>query len=148
MMEVIRVVGAVIEHRGMILACRRHPDKAEGGKWEFPGGKIESGESPQQALSREISEELDLHDAEVRDLITRATTQSGDKCIDLACYRVDVTSPPISSTDHDSMKWCTREQLTVLNWAKADLPTVNTLAASDTTLESDSNRSDDVDRRT
>jgi 8-oxo-dGTP diphosphatase len=146
MVKVIRVVGAVIEHQGKILACRRHPDKAEGGKWEFPGGKVESGETPQQALSREISEELDIHDAKVRELVTRATTQSGDKRIDLACYRVDVTTLPSSSTDHDSMKWCTQDQLSTLNWARADLPTVEKLTAGAATHEIHTDRSKDAQR--
>lgn len=146
MVKVIRVVGAVIEHHGRILACRRRPDKAEGGKWEFPGGKVEPGETPQQALSREISEELHLHDAKVRNLVTRATTQSGEKRIDLACYHVDVTTLPSFSTDHDSMKWCTREQLSTLNWARADLPTVEKLATGAPTPENHSDRSKDAQR--
>jgi 8-oxo-dGTP diphosphatase len=65
-----QVVAAIIEREGRILVCRRHPDHAHPLKWEFPGGKIEPGESPREALARELEEELGIH-AEVGDEAAR-----------------------------------------------------------------------------
>ncbi|MAG58414.1 MAG: DNA mismatch repair protein MutT [Planctomycetes bacterium] len=129
MVEMLRVVGAVIERDGKILACRRRPEKAEGSKWEFPGGKVESEESPEQALKRELAEELELHDVQVLSLVERATTASNGKHIDLACYRVEGAELPVTSTDHDSMQWCTPDQLITLDWALADRPIVDSLVS-------------------
>lgn len=128
--DVLRVVGAVIENNGRILACRRRAEKAEGGKWEFPGGKVEANESPEQALMRELSEELELHDARVLELVDRTTTESNGNSIDLACYRVETATRPIPGADHDSITWCTGDQLTSLDWALADWPTVHSLMST------------------
>ena len=128
MAEMLRVVGAVIEHEGKILVCRRRPEKAEGGKWEFPGGKVEPGESPHEALKRELLEELGLKDIKISELVNRETTESNYGQIDLACYRVSVHSLPSSSTDHDALIWLSANKLKTLNWANADWPIVNTIA--------------------
>lgn len=125
--EALRVVGAVIERQGKFLACRRRLDKTEGGKWEFPGGKIEPGEHPREALVRELREELGLEDIQVLELVHRETTEGDVGPIDLACFRVAVKSIAISSTDHDKLEWLTPNRLRILNWANADWPTVNTL---------------------
>lgn len=129
MSEALRVVGAVIEHQGKILACRRLSDKTEGGKWEFPGGKIEPGEHPREALARELREELGLEDIQVLDLVNRETTEGNDGPIDLACFRVAAKSIALSSTDHDKLVWLTPNWLKALNWANADWPTVNVLTS-------------------
>ena len=126
----LRVVGAVIEYDGKILACRRRAQKAEGGKWEFPGGKVEAAEAPELALKRELAEELDLHDAQILGLVERKTTESNGTLIDLACYHVAVLHPPRASTDHDSMRWCTVDQLSTLDWAPADWPIVESLVSA------------------
>lgn len=129
MSEVLHVVGAVFEHGGKFLACRRRADKAEGGKWEFPGGKIDAGETPEVALQRELAEELGLEGVEVLDLVARQTTESSGRLIDLACYRVSSTTHPDSSTDHDLLLWVVPEQLAQLDWAVADFPTVSKLVS-------------------
>ena len=59
----VRVVAAILECDGRVLICRRKPDQSHPLKWEFPGGKVEPGETPEQALSRELEEELDIRDA-------------------------------------------------------------------------------------
>ncbi|QHF25468.1 NUDIX domain-containing protein [Rathayibacter sp. VKM Ac-2804] len=127
--DVLDVVAAVIESDGRILACRRRPEKDAGGKWEFPGGKVEAGETHEQALAREIREELGV-EIEVGELLTVDDTAGSTRVIRLSCFWATLSSEsPTSSTDHDSMLWVTRADLTPLEWAPADLPAVALLTA-------------------
>jgi 8-oxo-dGTP diphosphatase len=123
-MEPLIVVAAVIRDGDRILACRRAPGKDAAGRWEFPGGKIEPGETPQTALSRELREELGV-DAQVGPLLDRTTTRTGEGRIDLACYAVTVAGDrPARSTDHDELRWLSVRELRTVDWADADLPAV------------------------
>ncbi len=112
----IVVVAAIFTDGDRVLACRRAPGRADAGLWEFPGRKVELGESPEAALSREIREELGV-DVVVGALVDRSTTVVGIREIDLSCYLVTLTevdASPVAavatSTDHDELRWC-REQL-------------------------------------
>ena len=126
--RVIDVVAAIIEHEGKILACRRRPEKAAGGKWEFPGGKQEPGETPDQALVREIFEELEVAIRVEGPLRTDDTTVGGD-VIRLTCMRARfIDAPPERSSDHDDLRWLAPEELSSLDWAAPDLPAVAELA--------------------
>ena len=127
--NVLQVAAAVIFHEDRVLACRRRAGKAAGGKWEFPGGKIEEGETPEAAVSREISEELG---AEIRVLgeLTTNDTLVGETTIRLVCLRAELLGePPLSSTDHDCMVWTALQDLGELDWAAPDLPAVDLLMA-------------------
>lgn len=126
----MKVVAAIIRDGERILACRRTADRSAGGKWEFPGGKIEAGESPEQALVREISEELSVR-ITVGALVDRSTTDVGDLAIDLACYEAALMDRrPTQSTDHDRLEWVRPNDLRALDWAEPDLPAVRALADS------------------
>lgn len=129
MSRTIRVVAAVFTRDGRVLACRRSPERSAGGQWEFPGGKIEDGETPPQALRREIREELDVL-ITVGELLDRTVTRVGQESIDLAGYRVDTDDEPISSTDHDQLRWLRPDDLLELDWAEPDLPIVQILTSS------------------
>ncbi len=129
MAKTITVVGAVFSTEDAVLAFRRSPGRSAGGKWEFPGGKVEPDESPQDALRREISEELGL-DISVGRLIDRSSTLVGDKVIDLACYFVSADEYPSDSSDHDKITWQPYEAIRDLDWAKPDLPTIEALLKS------------------
>ena len=129
----IQVVAAVIVSGNMILACRRSPMKSAGGKWEFPGGKVEPHESPETALIREIREELGIV-IKLGERIARSDTRVGDFSIDLASYWASVAGPnPTSSTDHDELRWIAIPDLHQLDWAAPDLPTVNALVDAGST---------------
>ncbi|TQL82098.1 8-oxo-dGTP diphosphatase [Microbacterium saperdae] len=131
--RVIEVVAAVIEHDGMVLACRRRPEKAAGGKWEFPGGKQEPGETPAQALVREISEELEVA-IRVEGYLRTDETTVGDDVIRLTCMRARlIDGPPERSSDHDDLRWLAPEELPSMDWAAPDLPAVAELAGRPTT---------------
>jgi 8-oxo-dGTP diphosphatase len=125
--NVIEVVAAVIEHDGLILACRRRQGKSAGGKWEFPGGKVEPGEHAEVALSREIREELAIEIAVGTHLRTDETVVSG-QVIRLSCFHSILGAEgPLASTDHDQMQWMSPEGLAQLDWAAPDLPMVRQL---------------------
>lgn len=109
-----------------VLACRRAPGKSAAGKWEFPGGKVEDGEAPEDALAREIGEELGL-DVEVGALVDRSSTPVGTALIDLACYLVRFSVRPTSSADHDVLVWHPLAELDHLDWADPDWPAVRRL---------------------
>ena len=131
-MQALLVVAAVIRSGDgrRVLACRRAPGKDAAGRWEFPGGKVEAGESPDAALAREIGEELGVR-IRVGALLDRTVTVRRDgRAIDLACYdcRLDGATP-VASTDHDELRWVDPAELAELQWAEADLPVVRMLAA-------------------
>ncbi|PCC57364.1 hypothetical protein CIK58_09670 [Brevibacterium aurantiacum] len=127
MSRTVRVVAAVFHAGNQVLACRRKPEKSAGGKWEFPGGKIETNESAEEALQRELIEELDVHVKAVGSLIWRETTTISDLSIDLACYWVETDAFPKSSTDHNELRWCRVQELGQLDFAAADKPVVREL---------------------
>lgn len=132
MSETLRVVAAVFQTGSHVLACKRKPEKAAGGKWEFPGGKVEAHESAEEALRRELIEELDVHVKTVGDLIWRETTTTSTQSIDLACYWVETDTFPNSSTDHDELRWCFVEELAQLDFADADKPAVREIERIET----------------
>jgi len=126
----LSVVAAVFLDGDRVLACRRRPDRSAGGKWEFPGGKVEPGESPQAALVREIDEELGVR-VEVGELLDRSAAAVDQIVVDLACYRVHTSGPaPERSSDHDRLAWVPCRLLRSLDWAEPDLPMVDRLVAA------------------
>lgn len=129
MAKTITVVGAVFTTDDAVLAFRRSPDRSAGGKWEFPGGKVESNESPEEALQRELLEELGLT-VTVGPLIDRSSTLVGDNTIDLACYYVGSDDVPSASSDHDKIVWQPYDRIRDLDWAEPDLPTIELLLKS------------------
>lgn len=129
MTDAVRVVAAVFQRDGVVLACHRSKDRSAGGRWEFPGGKIESGESPALALRREILEELSVS-IMVGPLLDTSTTIVDGLPIELSCFLVEEFDPaPEHSTDHDQLRWCRPADLPDMDFAEPDLPTVRLLAA-------------------
>lgn len=128
MVQPLLVVAAVLRDGGRVLACRRAPGKDAAGRWEFPGGKVEPGEETAAALARELREELGVN-VQVGALFDRSVTVRADgRAIDLACYDCTVDgAAPVSSTDHDALRWLPPERLAELDWAEADVPAVRLL---------------------
>lgn len=122
-MSLIRVVAAVItDDEGRVLACRRAPHKSLAGLWEFPGGKVETGESDEVALVREIQEELGV-EIEVGDFLSTSVNKAGDLDIELVAFRAKIAEGQVTqSSDHDDFKWANKEGMALLDWAPADVP--------------------------
>jgi len=126
--KTIRVVAAILTYGHGILVCRRAQHKVSAGLWEFPGGKIESGESAPSALVREIKEELGI-DIEVGSLFDVSTTETAAGVIQLECYFATCSEVPVSSSDHDALTLTPLSSISELSWASPDLPAVAKLLA-------------------
>jgi len=122
-MKHISVVGAVIVQEGRVLCAQRGPQGTLAGLWEFPGGKIEAGETPEAALAREIREELDC-EVEVGDLVTSTTHEYEFAVVTLATYWCTPSSGEPRASEHSTLQWVEPAKLSHLDWAPADVPAV------------------------
>jgi len=127
--KTVLVTGAVIEQEGRILIMRRGPGGKLAGKWEFPGGKIEPGETPAQCLARELREELGI-DATIGDLLWTGDHAYPDRTVRMFFLRVSAFSGTISLRDHDQMEWVAAADLENHDLLPADLPFARWLAIS------------------
>lgn len=125
----IDVVGAVIVENGKIICAQRGPDKALPLKWEFPGGKIEEGEAPQEALRREIVEEMQC-EIEIGDQIEHTVYEYEFGIVQLTTFYCRLTSGKPVLTEHVSMKWLSPNELASLDWAPADIPAIKKLSST------------------
>jgi 8-oxo-dGTP diphosphatase len=125
-MQNLRVVAAIFMSDDKVLAMKRASHKPLPGKWEFPGGKIENNESAEEALIREIKEELNI-EINSLELFDHSITHLPDWEVDLSCFLVQTESFPAESTDHDEMRWVNKENLLELDWSEADMPAVRKL---------------------
>lgn len=122
-MKTIEVVAAVIIRDGEVFATRRGYGKWQGW-WEFPGGKIEPGETPQEALIREIREELDA-DIEVGDLLETVEWDYPDFHLTMHCYLCTLGSSAIRLNEHEAAAWLTCDTIDSVKWLPADEGLVN-----------------------
>lgn len=128
--KTIRVVGAVIENdQHDILCALRSNSMSLPNLWEFPGGKIEADEQPQETLRREIQEELNC-DIEVFDLVEDTTHDYGSVIINLRTYRARIIAGQPQASEHAALLWLPTVSLHSLVWAPADIPAVERLMAS------------------
>lgn len=122
----INVVGAVFTRDGTVFAAKRGPGKSMAGMWEFPGGKIEPGETPVDALARELREELRI-EASVGEHLVTTRHKYDFAVVNLATYQCTITSGTPVLTEHVEVRWVPCEELDALDWAPADIPTVEFL---------------------
>ncbi|WP_041580257.1 (deoxy)nucleoside triphosphate pyrophosphohydrolase [Bacillus sp. 1NLA3E] len=123
----IYVVGAVIIENGKILCAQRGTTKSLPLKWEFPGGKIEKGESPQEALFREINEEMQCK-IEIGEQIDKTVYEYDFGIVHLTTFFCQLIEGKPILTEHESIKWLAPNELTTLDWAPADIPTIEKLS--------------------
>ena len=116
------VIAALIKKDNKILIARRSTgDESLLGKWEFPGGKVESGENEYQAIEREIKEEFELN-IHARSFLTNNVFQYPTKTVDLRLYSCDYVSGNFKLHDHSEYKYIDRNELLNYDLAPADIP--------------------------
>lgn len=120
-MDLITVVCGIIFKDDLVLICRRKAKKSLGGYWEFPGGKVEDGESNEESLLRELIEELNLK-VEIKQHFFDTVHQYDNGAIELISFICETENIASESTDHDQLEWV--EVRDLLNWklAPADIP--------------------------
>ncbi|PWM81888.1 MAG: 8-oxo-dGTP diphosphatase MutT [Clostridium sp.] len=132
-MKTIKVVAAVIKsinqnNEPIIFATQRGYGEFKGG-WEFPGGKIEAGETPQEALKREIKEELDT-EISVKDLICTVEYDYPKFHLSMDCFWCDIINGNLVLKEHEDAKWLTKDNLDSVEWLPADLSLIDKIKES------------------
>lgn len=122
-MKTVKVVAAIIcddmKEKNKIFATARGYGELKGG-WEFPGGKVESGETPQQALIREIIEELDT-EIKVGELIDTVEYDYPTFHLSMDCFWAEVKAGHLELKEAEAAKWLTKDQLDSIDWLPADI---------------------------
>lgn len=118
-MKTINVAAAVISHDNKIFATQRGYGDFKGG-WEFPGGKIEEGETAQEALKREIMEELDS-EIEVDKLIDTIEYDYPEFHLSMQCFLCRIVSGSLALKEHEAAKWLGKDELYTVEWLPADI---------------------------
>jgi len=133
--KTVHVVGAIIENeKKEILCALRGPEMTLPNFWEFPGGKIEAGESKEEALIREIHEELGCKIKVVKHVDD--TTYEYEKVIvRLETFMSTVISGTPQASEHAEIKWVPRKELTALNWAPADIPAIEKILSDEISVK-------------
>ena len=124
-LKTVEVVAAIIQHEGEVFATQRGYGEFKDG-WEFPGGKMETGETPQQALKREIMEELDT-EITVGELLTTVEYDYPRFHLKMHCFLCTVASGKLTLKEHEAAKWLKKENIDSVDWLPADLIVVEKL---------------------
>lgn len=132
-MKTIRVVAAItkaVNEKGetIIFATQRGYGDFKGG-WEFPGGKIEEGETPQEALKREIMEELET-EITVGELIDTIEYDYPTFHLSMDCFWAEIVSGDLVLKEHEAAKWLTKEKLDSVDWLPADVTLIDKIKAA------------------
>ena len=127
-MKTINVVAAIIIKDNKVLATQRGYGEFKGG-WEFPGGKIEEGESPEEALIREIKEELELN-IEVNQLLEIIEYDYPKFHLSMKCYLCSIIKGSIVLNEHQDAKWLDKKHINDVEWLAADVIIINRIVDS------------------
>ena len=127
MKTIVQVTAAIIVSDGNILIAQRHPSDRLAGLWEFPGGKIEVGETPEQCLKRELWEELEM-DAVIGNYLGSSIYHYDHISIELMAYRAFLNGSTYKLLSHQACRWVRPDQLADVPFTPADMPFVQRLA--------------------
>lgn len=123
------MVGAIIENEKEEIFCAlRSPEMSLPNYWEFPGGKIENGETPEEALAREIQEEFNCT-ISVGEKVEDTTYEYDKVIVRLETYKAKLLDGNPTALEHADTKWVSRQEIRSLNFAPADIPAVEKVAA-------------------
>ena len=125
-MKKIRVVAAIIIDDGKVFSTKRGYGEFQGG-WEFPGGKIEANETPEDALVREIKEELDT-EIEVVELLDTVEYDYPTFHLSMDCFICNIKSGDLVLKEHEAAKWLSKDELDSVDWLPADLGLIPKIA--------------------
>lgn len=117
----VTVVCALIERQGRLLVAKRAPGQTMAGLWEFPGGKIQDGETREDAIVREIREELGCEVRPIRSLPAHMHDYA-DLTVTLVPYLCDVIDGEPRALEHAQVRWASKDELIGLEWTAADVP--------------------------
>lgn len=109
----------VAEMEGRFLVARRNPGGSQGGKWEFPGGKHEMGETSQQALAREFLEELGV-EVQVHEKVFTGSFRNGEKEYVLEAWRITLESLRFQLCEHQEVRWVAPQEMSLLDFSDSD----------------------------
>jgi 8-oxo-dGTP diphosphatase len=124
-MKIIPVTCAIIFYQGKVLAAQRSESMDLAGKWEFPGGKIENGENPEECLVREIAEELAVKIKIIQSLSPCEHSYSTGKIIRLIPFVALLETFDFHLLEHAELAWLGEKELFSVDWAAADVPIVH-----------------------
>lgn len=125
-MKRVEVVAAVLTHNGLVFATQRGYGEFKDG-WEFPGGKVEAGESPEEALRREIREELEV-EVNVGDLIDTIEYDYPAFHLSMKCYACTIAGGSPHLLEHEAARWLSADQLDSVAWLPADITLIPKIA--------------------
>jgi 8-oxo-dGTP diphosphatase len=128
-MGMLQVVAGIIEREGRILICRRKAQQSHPLKWEFPGGKVEKGETLPQALERELAEELDIHSVTSEEMTRYEYTYPGKHPIRLIFFRVTEFEGEPRNLIFEEMRWEPRQTLVGFDFVEGDIEFLRGISA-------------------
>jgi 8-oxo-dGTP diphosphatase len=123
MIKKIEVTAAIIIKNRKVFTARRKKGKHLAGFWEFPGGKLEENETPEECLARELQEEFNII-TRVGAYVGESIYDYGNKLVRLMAYQVEHLEGEFKLIDHDEMRWLALNELDSVKWAPADIPLV------------------------
>ena len=129
-MKIIKVTGALIQKNDKYLIGRRGPNEKSPGLWEFPGGKIEKGETPIQCIKRELKEELNIN-AEIGDLVTKYSYDYSNVSYLLYFFKVKSYEGDFKIIVHDKLEWVSLNDFHKYDFLQGDTPLINQMLLND-----------------
>ena len=132
--DIVKVTAAILVKDNRIIIAKRGPNDRLAHKWEFPGGKVEINETPEQCLKREMKEEFDIN-VSVGEYLGSSIYNYSHISIELMAYRAYWKDGEIHLNDHDDFKWISLEQLAEFDFAPADLVFVEKLQNGDIAIQ-------------
>ena len=131
--KLVTVTAAILEHNGQILIAQRKVSDRLSGMWEFPGGKLESGETPEECLKRELHEEFGI-EVYVGHFVAESIYHYDHISICLVAYAATLLGGRLEPADHDDYRWVTTSELDQYEFAPADVPFVRMLKGGEIEL--------------